>query len=154
VAVVLGAGGTEKKMEALLDSGSEVNVISRGRRFLGGVGWKALGQVGERAWSIRTTNGSRSKVEWCVELSVRLGGSKRKGVRFYIVEGMPVELVVGNGSMARWGAVLDWKRKTVSFDMGGGRETVEWKKRGQQHWRHPITLIANRDYDVPPGYQM
>jgi hypothetical protein len=49
---------------------------------------------------------------------------------------------------------LDWKRKTVSFDMGGGRETVEWKKRGQQNWRHPITLMADRDYDVPPGYQV
>jgi hypothetical protein len=28
--VVLGAGGTEKRMEALLDSGSEVNILSRG----------------------------------------------------------------------------------------------------------------------------
>jgi hypothetical protein len=152
--VMAGGGGIEKRMESLLDSGSEVNVISRvaAEDFKGN--WKTLKEVGERSWSMRTANGSRTKVEWCVELSVRLGKSKRRGVRFYVVEGVPVELVIGNGSMTRWGVVLDWKRRTVSFDMGGGEETMEWKKKGQQNWRHPITLIANRDYDVPPGYQM
>jgi hypothetical protein len=113
VAVVLSAGGIEERMEALLDSGSEVNVISRGAAEAFRGGWKTLEQVGEKAWSIRTANGSRSKVEWCVELSVRLGKSKRKGVRFYVVEGVPVELVIGNGSMARWNTVLDWNKKTV-----------------------------------------
>jgi hypothetical protein len=38
--------------------------------------------------------------------------------------------------------------------MGGGKEEMEWKKKGQQSWRHPITLMADRDYDIPPGCEM
>jgi hypothetical protein len=58
-------------------------------------------QVRERSWSIRTANGSKTRVQWCVELTVRIGNSKRKGVRFYVVEGVPVVLVLGNSSMVR-----------------------------------------------------
>jgi hypothetical protein len=109
VAVVVGAGGVEKKVEALLDSGSEVNVISRkaAEAFKGN--WKTLEQVRERSWSIRTANGSKTRVQWCVELTVRIGNSKRKGVRFYVVEGVPVELVIGNSSMVRCGPGLEEK---------------------------------------------
>ena len=100
-----------------------------------------------------TANGSKAKIQWCAELLVGVGEVKVGGVRFYVVEGVPAEVVIGNTSMAKFGMMVDWKHRRIFSDVGGRRE-LPWRKKGQQYWRHPITLITDSDYDIPSGCQM
>jgi hypothetical protein len=150
--VMVGGGGIEKRMEALLDSGSEVNVISRvaAEDFKGN--WKTLEEVGERSWSIRTERVEDKSGVVCGAVS-KTGKVKEKG-----------STVLRSGRST--GGASYWKRldDTVAscWTGKGGRCRLTWEEAKRQ-WNgkrrvnrigDTITLIANRDYDVPPGYQM
>jgi len=103
VSVLLRRGSIEKKIEAILDSGSDVNVLSWEVAVAFQATWTTLERVGEVPWSITTANGSKTQIEWCVDLVLEMGTTIARGVRFYVVKGVPAEVIIGNTTMERWG---------------------------------------------------
>ena len=108
VSVLLQKGKIEKKVEAVLDSGSDVNIVNWEVALTFETTWKTLESVGEKVWSVTTANGSETKVKWCVDLVLGMGKVGLGEVRFYVVKEVPAEVVVGNTTMERWGVVIDW----------------------------------------------
>ena len=60
------------------------------------------------------------------------------------------DVVVGSNALSAWRGVLDWNNRTVKI----GKEEVKWKVRKQPHWRHPVTLTTDDNYQIPPGHSM
>src|SRR5258705_8137716 len=85
--------------EALLDSGSDVNILLYEKALVFRRFWKSLPEVGEVPWKIVTANGTRTVIEFCLDLEVKVGEKNLGTARFYVLNGVPVEAVIGNPLM-------------------------------------------------------
>ena len=93
--------------------------------------------MGENPWEVVTANGSVAKVQEYVDLKVEVTPTFRRTVRFYILKGVPVEGIIG---------IQQWRSGGCLWTEGQERG-LEWNVEKQPHWRHPIVLVANGDYD-------
>jgi exodeoxyribonuclease-3 len=153
-AIVMANIKTDQKhvsgFEILIDSGSEINLISE----TAAVGFtKSQKQCKEtEKWKIRTANGTRSKIEKYIDLELDFRKGWTRPVRFFILRDLPVQAIIGNQTLIAWDAELSWaQQKLVVKEKGKAPYDVPWKWKKEQYWRYPVVVRADRDYEIAPG---
>ena len=78
-------------------------------------------------------------------------------MKFYVVEGLPENAVLGSASMAEMKARLDYAKKEFYFEgVDGKREesVVRWAIDKKRYWRHPLRLRADAMYKIKANTAM
>src|SRR5271155_2190683 len=88
--------GEARKLDLLLDSGSDVDLISESVAKQWSQEWKNIKELREAPWSIVTANGAKSVVQFFLEIDIRIGEVWMRKVRVYILKSLPSSVVVGN----------------------------------------------------------
>jgi len=88
-----------------------------------------------------------------VELRISLKNTFLPPQKFYILQGLPYNLVIGHTTLTEWKAVLDWKNRTLTLFVKGAKVISEWQISKQPYWRHPIVLTVFQRQVIPPHTQ-
>jgi hypothetical protein len=107
----------------LLDSGSDITLVSRDffRRIT-----SAHPEDQRKEWTgkvITVANGTTTRVQKYLSLRVLIGSKWTSVVKAFALEDLPVAIVIGNDALSQWGAVLDWRTRTLRM----GDVAASWK---------------------------
>jgi exodeoxyribonuclease-3 len=123
---------------ALIDRGSSINLISRTtlRKLIikqENFTWDDLSAQEVREMpSIHVQGRKEAKAIAYIQLSLLIqqekGPIEAGKVSFFVVEGLPVDVVIGNMTMKTWQATLEWDSRifTITPEGKGEKSNVEW----------------------------
>ena len=135
--------GGEKKVKVLIDSGAAINLVSGEiASELEKVGIKSTKEGNMR---IKVANGKKMLIDKVYLLPIQIGGHTTDPVKFFSLENLPFDILIGNPTLREWEAELSWK--THIFSMQPNKSSAEriqstWKTFTGQHWRKPISLVT------------
>jgi hypothetical protein len=148
------AAGKRRRVKVLIDSGAAINLISRelaNELIKGGTTFRKEGNM-----RIRVANGDRTSISDVTDIALELGGEWTDPLKFFVLQNLPFDILVGNPGLTKWEADLSWKTKSFSMRpraSSGERIEVGWKNYTAQHWRKPIALTAAEDIILQPMSQ-
>lgn len=146
---------------ALIDRGSSINLISRTtlRKLIikqENFTWDDLSAQEDREMpSIHVQGRKEAKAIAYIQLSLLIqqekGPIEAGKVSFFVVEGLPVDVVIGNMTMKTWQATLEWDSRifTITPEGKGEKSNVEWAPVYGKHWRAALPVKAHRDTCIP-----
>jgi hypothetical protein len=140
----------QRVLRLLVDSGAGVNLINADLL-------SELGKVktaNDREIRIKVADGGRTSLNRVVELSLKFDDIRTDVVRFYVMQGLPFDLLIGNPTLKTWDATLSWGEKTFSFRpraQSSERVQTKWSTFVGQHWRRPIPLMCAEEIELKPS---
>ena len=131
------------QVKVLIDSGAAINLIS-------GEIAAALEKNGTKATKegnmrIKVADGKRMPVDKVFHIPIQLAGKWTDPIKFFTLENLPFDILIGNPTLERWEADLSWKTFIFSMrpkESSEDRIETKWKVFRGQHWRKPISLVT------------
>ena len=149
---------TAQKVQLIIDSGSNFNLISQALALQ--LREKQLDrrekQGPQRTMpQCRTANGEMMTASQCLWLQLEYQSKlTTEAVPFYVFDQLPVAAILGHDTCEEWKAELAWGDKTFKFTPRSGVQvSLPWASREGKYWRGAVNLLAKRDYMIPGGSQ-
>ena len=104
---------------------------------------------------IKVANGEKTLVNETFSTTHLIGGHETDPIKFFALQNLPFDILIGNPALKEWGAELSWQRRTSSPKpkKGGQRIETSWRNFQGQHWRAPVSLIATVNTILTPFTQ-
>jgi hypothetical protein len=139
-----------RHFKILVDSGANLSLINeKVSHILVANGHPKREVPGVR---IRVANGNRCTAKETISVPLGLGEETSEPVEFLIIRDLPFDFILGTPILQKWNANLDFARKTLTLTPGPRAKQIQaqWTMWQGQHWRRPITLVAQETSTIPP----
>ena len=133
---------TSRKVRVLIDSEAAINLVSK--EIATELEKNGLKISREGNMRIKVANGGKALVDKVLEFPIFIGGVRTDPIKFFILENLPFDILIGNPTLEDWEAVLSWRTKVFSLQpVKNSKERFQtnWKTFHGQHWRKPVALL-------------
>ena len=144
----------ERKVTVLIDSGAAINLISG--EIVSELEEAGIKSSKEGNMRIKVANGKKMLIDRVYNLPIKLGGRVTDSVKFFALENLPFDILIGNPTLREWEAELSWKTHVFSIQPNKSstdRIQSTWKTFSGQHWRKPIALVTVENTVLEPFSQ-
>ena len=146
-------GDCQRDVRVLIDSGAGVNLVNAD--FIAELGL-CPEAVNGAVMKIKVANGAHASLNRMVIVPLKVGEVVTDPVQFYVLAGLPFDMLIGNPTLKIWEAELSWHRKIFSFQpkvLDKARIWTKWSTFVGQHWRRPIPLMCAEKIKLQPMSQ-
>lgn len=151
--VLRGLAG-EQQVKILIDSGAAINLITKELA-------KKLCSQGNKierteGINIKVANGLKEAIRETITIPLKLNEQETQRVKFFILQNLPFDILIGNPTLYEWNAIMEWKTKTITLQPFINKEKkleLQWHAYKGQHWRKPVSILCREQIILPPFTQ-